>query len=73
MSTLSVPLTPHLEEVISAFVKKGFAPNKAEVVRKAIHLLKEDEVIKELMQAEKELKQGKILRGNLDTLAKKLK
>lgn len=70
MSTLSIPLTPHLEELVNDFVQKGFAPNKAEVMRKALRLLAEEEAIKEIKQAEQDLKAGRIYRGDLNTILK---
>lgn len=72
MSLLSVPLTPDLEEMINRLVKNGAAPNKAALVRKAIKLFAEEQAVRDVLEAEKELADGKILRGNLDELAKKL-
>ena len=73
MTTLSVPLPSNLEEFINTQVKIGFASNKAEVVRKALVLLAEEEAINAVLQSEKELREGKILRGDLKELAKKLR
>lgn len=73
MSTLSVPLPPHLEEFISDQVKKGLASNKADVVRKALRLLREEEAIRVVLESEREISEGKILRGDLRKLAKKIK
>ena len=73
MSTLSVPLTPKLEETINGFVKSGYAPNKAEVVRKALRLLAREEAVLAVLEAERELDDGKGLRGDLDVLAKRLR
>jgi len=69
MSTLSVPLPPNLDEFVRNQVKNGLASNKADVVRKALKLLREEEAINEVLRAEKE----PILRGDLRKLAKKLK
>ncbi len=73
MSTLSVPLPPHLEEFISDQVKRGLASNKADVVRKALKLLREEEAIRVVLESEREISEGKILRGDLRKLAKKIK
>ena len=71
MSTLSVPLTPKLENMINSFVKEGFASNKAEVVRKALIQLAEDKAVQDVLEAEQEVKDGKIFRGDIkDILAK---
>ncbi|MEA2112393.1 MAG: hypothetical protein U9P50_00255 [Patescibacteria group bacterium] len=72
MTTLSVPLTPKLENIVNSFVKEGYAPNKAEVMRKALIRLSEEEAIKDLLEAEQEVRDGKILRGDLDELTKKI-
>ncbi|MEK7531545.1 MAG: type II toxin-antitoxin system ParD family antitoxin [Patescibacteria group bacterium] len=73
MSTLSVPLTPKLEEFIKAQVKSGRAANKADVVRRALVLLSEEEAVATVLQGRKEVREGKILRGDLRELAKKFK
>ncbi len=71
MATLSTPLTPQLEEFVASYVKRGRAANKAEVVRKALTLLADEEAILDILQAEREIKAGKTLRGDLRVLAKK--
>lgn len=65
MSTLSVPLNKNLEEIVNSFVKKGYATNKAEVMRKALIFLAEEEAMQDVLRAERELADGKILRGDL--------
>lgn len=67
MSTLSVPLNKDLEEIVASFIKKGYAPNKAEVMRKALIFLAEEEAVQDVLRAEKE----PILRGDLKELIKK--
>lgn len=69
MSTLSVPLPPQLEEFISRQVKKGLASNKADVVRKALKLLEEEEAVLAVLKSEQEPN----LSGDLKKLAKKIK
>jgi len=73
MSTLSVPLTPQLEETINGFVKSGYASSKAEVVRKALKLLAEEEAVMAVLEAEQEIRDGKGLRGDLRKLMKQIK
>lgn len=72
MATLSIPLTHNLEEFVNALVKQGFAPNKAEVVRKALRLLAEEEAIGAVLKAEQEVHRGRILKGDLRKLAGKM-
>ena len=69
MSTLSVPLPPQLEEFVSEQVKRGLASNKADVVRKALKLLQEEEAVMAILKAEKE----PTIRGDLRKLAKNLR
>ena len=71
MSTLSVPLTPKLEEFINNQVKTGRAANKADVVRRALTAMSEEEAIQEVLLARKEIAEGKGLRGDLRELMKR--
>ena len=72
MVTLSIPLSPTLEEFINVLVKEGFAQNKAEVVRKALRLLAEEQAIGAVLKAEQEVREGKVLRGDFKKLARKM-
>ena len=68
MSTLSVPLSSHLEAFINDMVRRGIAPNKAEVVRQALARYAEDQAVEVVLRSEQEAREGKILRGDLDDL-----
>jgi putative addiction module CopG family antidote len=67
MSTLSVPLTPLLEEFINGQVKSGRAANKADVVRRALTSFSEEEAIQEVLKASRE----PVIRGDIRELMKK--
>lgn len=69
MSTLSVPLSPELEKFINNQVKNGYAANKADVVRRALTRFSEDEAVEMILRAQKEIADGKGLRGDLRKLA----
>ena len=69
MSTLSVPLTPYLEEFIKNQVKNGRAANKADVVRRALVALSEEEAVQAVLKSQRE----PTLKGNLRELMKKIK
>ena len=71
MTTLSVPIRANQEEFINSMVKQRFASNKADVVRKAIDLLAEEELLASVLRAERELEEGKILYGDPRKLLKK--
>ncbi|MBT3705048.1 hypothetical protein HOG17_04700 [Candidatus Peregrinibacteria bacterium] len=69
---LSVPLTPELEKTINRLVEDGVATNKADLARKAIEYFAEQRAIQDVLDAQKELGEGKFLKGDLDELAKKI-
>lgn len=71
MSTVSVPLTPKLEEAVGQLIKLGRGANKADVIRKAIIALAEEEAVVAVLQAEQEVREGKLIRGNLRQVLKK--
>ena len=73
MSTLSIPLPANLEAFVEAQVKKGLAPNKAEVVRQALRLMEQEQAVFAVLEAEQEMREGKILHGDLRNLAKKIR
>ncbi|HAZ16780.1 MAG: hypothetical protein UV70_C0007G0003 [Parcubacteria group bacterium GW2011_GWA2_43_13] len=71
MSTLSIPLTPQLETFIDEQVRLGRAANKADVVRKALRLFAEEEAVAQVLRAEQEVREGKLLSGDIKELVKK--
>ncbi len=72
MSTLSVPLTPTIEQMIERLVDSGISDSKAGVVRKAILKFVEDQAVFDVLEAEQEVRDGKILTGDLDALAERI-
>lgn len=72
MSTLSVPLTPSLEAFILSMVQNGRAANKADVVRKALVKMAEDEAVNAVLQSEQDARDGKIFYGDLRELVKQV-
>ncbi|MDP3661717.1 MAG: hypothetical protein Q8R17_02620 [bacterium] len=73
MTTLSVPIPSELEVFIQKEIEYGRSPNKAAVVRRALHRLAEEEAIQVVLQSEREVGEGKILRGDLRLLVKNLR
>ncbi len=73
MTTLSVPIPAHLEEAINNLIESGYGSNKADVVRKAIIRLTEEEAVLAVLKSEQEIIEGKGLSGDLIELAKKIK
>ena len=68
MSTISVPLSKDHEERLDTLVKSGVGPSRAAVMRKALEKLAEDEAVETVLRAEREVSNGKILKGNLRKL-----
>lgn len=73
MTTLSVPISGELEQFINRMVKEGRGANKADVVRRALREYEENRVIEDILKAQREIAQGKGLKGNLRELAEKIK
>ncbi len=71
MTTISIPITTEQEKFIRSYIKDGKADNKAQVVRRALTQLAEEEAIRSVLMAEIEIKDGKGLRGDLRKLARK--
>lgn len=65
MATISVPLSAQLQEQLDALVAQGVGSNRADVMRRALENLAEEEAIKSVMKSMQEIKDGKVLRGDL--------
>jgi Arc/MetJ-type ribon-helix-helix transcriptional regulator len=64
MSTISVPLSAELQESLDSLVASGAGSNRADVMRRALEKFSEEEAINDVLIAEREVRQGKILRGD---------
>ncbi len=73
MTTLSVPISGELEAFIESQIKSGESPNKAAVVRKALMRLAEEEAIRAVLMSEQEVREGKILKGDLRKILREKK
>ena len=72
MATLSVPLTPDLENFIQSVIDDNKAETKAEVVRMSLRQAREDKFFADLREAQQEIKDGKYITGDLREIMKKL-
>lgn len=70
MTTISIPITTELNQFIDEQVALGNASSKADLIRRVLLKFKEEEFINSVRNAKQEIKDGKALRGDLDTLAK---
>ncbi len=69
MTTISVPIPASLEEALNNLIKNGRGSNKAELVRRAIVSMVEEEAIQSVLRAQQEPN----LSGDLRELAKKFR
>ena len=69
MATISVPLSKEHEERLDTLVKQGVGASRADVMRKALALLAEEEAIASVLQAQRE----PLLKGELRVLARKIR
>ncbi len=73
MTTISVPISLEQEKFLESYIKGGQAENKAQIVRRALKLFAEEEAISAVLDARREISEGKGLQGDLRKLAKKIK
>ena len=71
MTTISIPITAEQEKFIRSYIKEGKAENKAQVVRRALAYFAEEEAIRVVLEAEREIWEGKGIRGDLKKLMRK--
>ena len=67
MSTISVPMTPKVEQELMELVEITGA-NRVAVIRKAIERYREDQAINDILVAQQEVSEGKILRGDIEEI-----
>ena len=71
MTTITTPIDKELEEFINAEIREGNSETKAHVVRQALRLLREDRAYKRIQEAELDIKEGRVYKGDLRLLMKK--
>lgn len=72
MVTITTPIGKELEEFIGREVREGHAATKTQVVRQALEFLREERAFERIREAEEDIKVGRIYKGNLRKLIKKL-
>lgn len=65
MATISVPLSAELQERLDSLVSEGVGSSRADVMRRALEHFAEEEAIQAVLRAEREVNEGKILRGDV--------
>jgi Arc/MetJ-type ribon-helix-helix transcriptional regulator len=69
MATISVPLSAELEHSLDTLVAEGVGSNRADVMRRALTRLAEEEAVQAILDAQRE----PTLHGDLDDLLKKVR
>ncbi len=72
MTTITTPIDKDLEDFINMEIREGNSETKAHVVRQALRLLREDRAYKRIREAEEDIKEGRVYKGDLHKLIKKL-
>lgn len=72
MSTITVPLPPDLEAFIEEEVASGRGESKAHLVREALVRLREEKALARLREAEDDIAEGRVYRGDLAKLLRKM-
>jgi len=72
MTTLSIPLPSELTDFISSMVASNKYDSKAGVVRHAVSRLAQEEAYERLVLAERDIADGKGIKGNLRELVDKI-
>lgn len=70
MTTITVPITRDLESFIEEEIAAGTSESKAHLVRFALMRLKEERALLRLQEAEADIKEGRVYRGDLKKLLK---
>ena len=65
MSNISIPLNPELAEMLNQYIVKNNITSRADIVRKALYEFLENEAVMSVVRSEQEIKEGKIIRGDL--------
>jgi len=64
MANVSVSLSSELQDRLDSLVVEGVGANRADVMRRALEWFAEEEAINAVLKAEREIQEGKILRGD---------
>lgn len=62
-----------MQETIASLMRQGAGSTRLRVLQKALDRMAEDAAVEEVLTAEKEVSQGKLLRGDPRKIVQKLK
>ncbi len=72
MSIVTIPLESDLIAFIEAEIKEGNAETKTQVIRQALRKLREERAFARLREAESDVREGRLLKGDLKKLLARL-
>jgi Arc/MetJ-type ribon-helix-helix transcriptional regulator len=72
MPTVTIPLESELFEFIEEEIREGNADTKTQVIRQAIRRLREERAFTRLREAESDIREGRLLQGDLREILAKL-
>jgi Arc/MetJ-type ribon-helix-helix transcriptional regulator len=73
MTTITVPINKELENFIEEELAQGRGESKAHLVRHALSRLSEERALLRIQEAENDIKEGRVYKGDLKKLIKKFK
>ncbi len=68
MSTISVPLSAEETSMLDSLVAVGTGSSRADVMRRGLELISEEQAVLSVLKSEQEIAEGKILRGDARTI-----
>lgn len=72
MAVVTIPLDGDLIEFIEEEIREGNAETKTQVIRQALRRLREERAFTRLREAESDIREGRLLQGDLRNLLNKL-
>ena len=73
MATITVPINKDLENFIDEELSLGESESKAHLVRYALERLREERAFLRIEEAKRDVKEGRVYKGNLKILLKKFR
>ncbi|MEK7628799.1 MAG: ribbon-helix-helix domain-containing protein [Patescibacteria group bacterium] len=73
MSTISVPLSPELENELDRLVEEEVGSSRADVMRKGLKYLLREEGFRRIREAEEDIKAGRLYEGDIDEIVKHIR
>ena len=72
MTTITVPINKEIEDFINEELSAGTAESKAHLVRVALMRLREERALARLEEAERDIREGRVYKGNLSKILRSL-